>query len=188
MQDSIQRLAAGIVASDSDAFNTLFRTLFNELVRFAYRYTNDTDTAKNVVQDVFVKLWQTRSGLDPERFAKSYLFQMVRNKALNEIRDRRKETIGLDSVNMHLAELYDEDEDDSDTSDLQTRMRVWIDQLPDRQREAFELSRFEGLDHDEIARVMELSARTVNNHIVAALKNLRAKYDIHTAEKSKLVV
>ena len=71
---------------------------------------------------------------------------------------------------------------------LPKKLHEWVEQLPERQREAFELSRFEGLDHEEIAQVMQVSARTVNNHLVAALRQLRIHYDMHIGEKSRLVV
>lgn len=66
-----------------------------------------------------------------------------------------------------------------DAERLDDHLRAWIDELPDRQREALSLSRFEGLSHEEIAEVMEISPATVNNHIVRALKTLRGKVRSH---------
>ena len=106
---------------------------------------------------------------------------MVRNRALNEIRDHS----GVD-VNHELASDQqrnqppnDYTEDENESSRLEKKMSVWIDQLPDRQKEAFRLSRFDGLDHDEIAEVMSVSPKTVNNHIVAALSSLRHRHEQH---------
>lgn len=163
--------------------------MYNELVRFAATYTKDKDLACSIVQDSFVKLWKIRETLDPGKSLRAYLYQVVRNRALNQLRDTRKEVVGLELVD--LQDYGSEDESaysDGDNSDLSEHMDQWIDQLPERQREAFELSRFDGLDHNEIAQVMQVSARTVNNHIVAALKHLRSRYDAYISEKSKLVV
>ena len=191
MTDSVQILAKQIVASDDTAFDRLFRLMYNDLVRYAMTFTKDKDQACSLVQDVFIKLWQIRSQIDTSKSLKAYLFQMVRNKALNLIRDTQKEVSGLELVDLQ-DYSYSDDDDESDRREsvleLNEKLQEWVERLPDRQREAFELSRFEGLDHDEIAHVMQVSARTVNNHIVAALKQLRLFYDTHLAEKSKLVV
>jgi RNA polymerase sigma-70 factor (ECF subfamily) len=71
----------------------------------------------------------------------------------------------------------------SESDERMDLLKNWITDLPERQREAFELSRFEGLDHDEIASVMNVSSNTVNNHIVAALKRLRDRYNVYLKEK-----
>ena len=170
--------AGKISRSDQRAFDELFRSFYPVLVRFSLRYVHNRTASKDIVQDCFVSLWQTRQRIDPSRSLKSYLYMMVRNRALNEIRDHS----GVD-VNHELArdqqrnqppEEYTEDENES--SRLGKVMSIWIDQLPNRQKEAFCLSRFDGLDHDEIADVMNVSPKTVNNHIVAALSSLRDRY------------
>lgn len=66
-----------------------------------------------------------------------------------------------------------------DSDALRTRMRAWIDDLPERQREAFRLSRFDDLTHDEIADVMDIAPRTVTNHVTKALQTLRDRLDDH---------
>ncbi|MCH8496056.1 MAG: RNA polymerase sigma-70 factor [Balneolales bacterium] len=189
MQEQISSLAQRISKSDDRAFDELFKLLYNDLVRYSMKFVYDKDTSCNLVQDVFIKLWNMRESIDSDLSLKSYLYQMVRNRALNHIRDNQRETVGLELVDL---QDYSDDGDLTDstdsTSELSDKMNLWIEKLPDRQREAFELSRFEGLDHEEIAQVMNVSARTVNNHIVSALKHLRDYYDAYVTEKSKLVV
>lgn len=173
--------AEKISRSDRRAFDELFRSFYPGLVRFCMRYVTDKTASKDIVQDCFVSLWQTRQRIEASRSLKSYLYMMVRNRALNAIRDRS----GID-VNHELASNHkpaypgsytEYDEYEHDESNLENLMITWIDQLPDRQKEAFTLSRFEGLDHDEIAAVMSVSPKTVNNHIVAALQYLRDRYE-----------
>jgi len=173
--------AGKISRSDQRAFDDLFRSFYPVLVRFALRYLHNRTASKDIVQDCFVSLWQTRQRIDASRSLKSYLYMMVRNRALNEIRDHS----GVD-VNHELASDQqrnqppnDYTEDENESSRLEKKMSVWIDQLPDRQKEAFRLSRFDGLVHDEIAEVMSVSPRTVNNHIVAALSSLRHRHEQH---------
>lgn len=189
MNDNVQELAKQLVVSNDAAFDKLFKLMYNDLVRYAMTFTKDKDKSCSLVQDVFIKLWQIRAQIDTSKSLKAYLFQMVRNKSLNLLRDSRKEVSGLELVDLQDYSYEDDNEESNEHSrELSEKLHEWVERLPDRQREAFELSRFDGLDHDEIAHVMQVSARTVNNHIVAALKQLRVFYDSHLAEKSKLVV
>lgn len=170
--------AEKISESDQRAFDELFRSFYPVLVRFAMRYVTNRTISKDIVQDCFVTLWQTRQRIDPSRSLKSYLYMMVRNRALNAIRDSSGVDIDHDlASDQQRVQTPAEYEADDNESTLERKMRMWIDQLPDRQKEAFCLSRFDGLDHDEIAEVMSVSPKTVNNHIVAALSTLRNRYE-----------
>ena len=171
--------AERIGRSDRRAFDDLFRSFYPALIRFAMRYLKDKTVSKDIVQEVFVSLWQTRKRIDPARSLKSYLYMMVRNRALNAIRDSSDVYVDHDLASNEQSDQIDDQqmETDSDESELGQMMKKWIDQLPGRQKEALKLSRFEGLDHDEIAYVMDVSPKTVNNHIVAALRSLRDEYE-----------
>ena len=101
------------------------------------------------------------------------MYTSIRNQSLNFIRDHSSKTEVLDEEVM-----ADTQNQSTDVNPLFNDLKNCINELPERQREAFELSRFEGLQHDEIAEIMDVSARTVNNHIVAALKTLRDRLQI----------
>lgn len=94
---------------------------------------------------------------------------------MNYIRDHSKETVGLESLKEVGLEARNGEEKSNEADERPELLKQWIKDLPSRQREAFKLSRYEGLDHDEIAQVMGISANTVNNHIVAALDTLRSR-------------
>lgn len=177
--EQIRIWAERITKSNREAFDSLFRSLHPRLVGFAFRYVENKAIANDIVQDSFIALWKKREELDPHRSVKAYLYQTVRNKSLNYIRNHSNETLGLELLNESEAHKSSDAEVDSDeeSEKLVLLLKEWIKELPERQREAFELSRFEGLNHDEIAGVMEVSGNTVNNHIVAALNKLRARYD-----------
>ena len=163
-----------IQCSDRQAFKKLFDATFEAYVRYAWRFTKSKSSAMDIVQDCFVKLWEVRQNIDPERSLKSYIYRMVKNRAINMLRDSKPEQSGLDEVISTVSvdpEVYETDVQDDRLGPL----IKWIDNLPERQQEAFKLSRFEGLSHDEIADIMDVSPRTVNNHIVAALKSLQEK-------------
>ncbi len=178
MTESVYRQwAQRIRKSDEDAFHELFMASYNPLIRFAYKYVKSTDTAKDLLQDVYTHLWQIRDRLDEEKSLKALLYQMTKNRCINQVNSHR--STRLDDLPLSAMPVEDgepelpDNLDDSDDGELKHQLSKWIELLPRRQREAFKLSRFEGLDHHEIAGVLDCAPRTVNNHIVNALKVLR---------------
>jgi len=189
-EDTMQRrLAEGIRNSDRHAFDDLFRAMYPRLVRFAFKITQDWNTSCDITQDVFVMLWQQRNTIDPERSIRAWLFRSVRNRAYNYQRDRREiadpeavDALTEDALDPGASHSHSWSGDirvleNGQETQLQKKILEWIQELPERQREAFELSRYEGLFHHEIAGVMQVSVKTVNNHLTAALKHLRSCYE-----------
>ncbi len=177
--EQIMYWAARIRKSDPQAFDCLFRALYPALVNFAFRYTRHKPAACDIVQDSFVTLWQKRDGIEPEKSLKAYLYRIVKNRSINwlQMHINRSEPLTDESENALKANGHAPDSQFEQKSALAESFNEWIKELPERQQEAFELSRFEGLDHNEIAGVMEVSPKTVNNHIVAALNTLRERYN-----------
>lgn len=177
----LQDWASQIKRSDHRAFEQFFRFLYPRLVRFVIRYVKDKNTACDIVQEVFMALWKNRSTIDPDQSIQSYMYSASRNRSLNWLEKKANQSEPLSSVT--LQHQTDEVYSENSNGKLESEMETWIDELPERQREAFKLSRFDGLDHSEVAMVMNVSEKTVNNHIVAALKYLRKKYDEYQQEQ-----
>lgn len=184
-KEQFKTWAVNIRSSDRQAFDNLFRSVYPRLVQFAVSYTKEKSSACDIVQDTFVALWQNRKAIDPGQSLKAYLYRIVRNRSLNYLRDRSAEI----SQEQIVAEEDLQTENQSDSSkradELSEKFSEWIEELPERQQEAFELSRIEGLSHSEIATVMEVSPKTVNNHIVAALRQLRRLYEEYSVKKQQ---
>ena len=165
--------ATRLQASDEAAYAALYRHTHPLLHRYVWYITRDSDVTDDVLQEVYVKLWTIRHNVDPDRSLKALLYQMARNFALNHARSQRRmsdadiEDLDLSETPQHESTLT------ADT--LESRLRRWIEELPPRRREAFCLSRFDSMSHDEIAAVMDLTPKTVNNHIVLALQTLRQR-------------
>ncbi len=185
--EQIRHWAERLNRSDRKAFDDMFRVLYPRLVGYAYSIIQDREAADDVVQDTFVLLWQKRHEVDPDRSVVAYVYRAVRNRALNYLRDRREVMEPEDNILADETASADPYENDPNF-DEKARKKIydWINKLPDRQREAFELSRFDGLHHHEIARVMEVSQKTVNNHLTAALKQLRDWYETDKKESGYL--
>lgn len=171
-------LCRRLKASDREAFERLFRALHDALFRYVRSLTTTSAVASDITQDVFVSLWEARDRLDPSRSLEAYVYRMARNRVYNYQRNerthanKRAEMYAAAAPGEHHAPVPDAA---LHADVLESNINAWIEALPERQREAFVLSRFNGLSHDDIAAVMEVSPRTVNNHIVSALKTLRAR-------------
>lgn len=164
-------------ADDHAALRELFDHAFEAVVRFADGLVRDRAVAMDLAQEGIVRLWNHRGELDPERSTRAWLYRTVRNLALNDRRDRRTRERLLDDVTIEdsaaVPRPFVAPDAALDADDLLLRVREGIAALPPRQREALELSRFQGLSHQEIADVMLCAPRTVNNHLVRALETLR---------------
>lgn len=164
--------------TDRKIFAEVFRRYYVPLVRYARRITGDAASAADVLQDVFLKLWEDRERLMIEASPKAMLYTMVRNRALNM--NRRKKWMAPDVAIEEVLEQRGAEPSGEyavAAEDLQQHLYHWIDELPPRRREAFTLSRYHGLSHSEIASVMDVSERTIDTHIVLALRELRRRLD-----------
>lgn len=167
-------LEPGQQVTDRGTFAAIFRRYYAPLVRYARRITGDA--AADVAQDVFLKLWENRERLTIEVSLQAMLYTMVRNRALNM--NRRQKRVAPDvAVEDVLEQRSSERASDFAVAaeDLEHYLHRWIDDLPPRRREAFTLSRYHGLLHREIASIMGISERTVDTHIVLALRELRRR-------------
>ncbi len=133
------------------------------------KYVREVDDAKGIVQDVFVVLWDKYPTLPADTNFKSYLFTAVKNRCLNQLRDRKKMT-SMDALRD--ADFADET-DDLSTQELEAEIEIALNTMPSKCREAFELSRNQGLKYAEIAEQMGISVKTVEAHITKALGILR---------------
>ena len=181
--DTLSELSRRLGHSDRAAFAEVFQRLHTPLVRYARRITSDDAAAYDVLQDVFMKLWEDRERLTVKVSLKAMLYTMVRNRALNSL--RRNKWIATDTA---VEEVRDQHEvaQAGDAilaaDDLRNHLQTWIDALPERRAEAFVLSRQHGLKHSEIAAIMKVSERTVDTHILLALKDLRRRWDALESE------
>ena len=169
--------------ADQQAYTELFQATYDALYRYAWYFTHDQEAAYDVLQDVFLKLWQVRDRIDPKRSLKALLYQMTRNTALNHMRHAKRHAADALDEMLHEPAETPQPADALDGSALEDQVRAWIEELPARRREAFMLSRYQGLSHAEIARIMDLTPKTVNNHIVLALQHLRGRLYAHQPDR-----
>ena len=159
---------------DREAFRSLFDTYYASLCHYASHYLNDDSLSEEVVQELFVKLWEKRKTLDVGTSVRNYLFRAVRNGCLNQIQhDKVRQLHGKKLKEVLLSE--DPAEEYLITPELILRLEEAIESLPDKRREIFRLSREEGLKYREIAEKLKISVKTVEAQMGLALANLRSK-------------
>lgn len=169
--DNESELVLSLSKGSIIAFNQLFRKYSGLLYRFAYGYLKSVNDAEELVQDVFTKIWEKHSELKSDLSFRSYLFTIAFNDIKKVFRMKAMHSEYLDNS------LFD----DADHSTSQTisynslldHVRELIDQLPEKRKEIFVRSRFEGQSIKEISKEMNISHKTVENQISQALKSLR---------------
>ncbi len=167
-------------ASDRTAYEALFRTVYADLFRYAKSLTHDAASAEDAVQEALLRLWIRRAALDPARSLRALLYVTVRNLALDQERNHAKRQTLLKG--MDDQQRPPTPGDMTGARLLEAQIQGWIGELPERRREAFRLSRFDGLSYAEIASVMGLSVKTVDNHIWLALQHLRRRLSQYEPE------
>lgn len=162
-----------IRTGDEKAFEALFRAYYPFLCTYATRLVKDAAAAEEIVQELFVRLWENRSRTIIGSSVKNYLFVSVRNLALNHIRHNRIKEDYAKNIIPEQDELYSPDT--GAQTALLERIEKEIESLPEKRREIFTLSRRDGLKYREIAEKLNVSVKTVETQMGLALKYLREK-------------
>jgi len=160
---------------DERTLEVLFRSHFKGLCQFALGYVKDDEAAKEIVQDAFVKLWERRQSIDLSKSVTSYLSTMIRNKCLNHLRDNRKFSGDLQALENLPGESMHEQGDHLVESDLRGQIAEAIDELPEKCREVFRMSRYRQLRYQQIADELGISVKTVETQMSKALQHLRTR-------------
>ncbi|OQP57622.1 hypothetical protein A3860_08300 [Niastella vici] len=160
-------------------FKQLFRTLYDPLGRYAYSLVQDHDVAEDTVQEVFIRIWEKHQDVIQSPQVRPYLYRAVRNACFNHLGAKKRMPV----FSLSDAELEDEDLipwtvseelDDSTIPNYRELLKKGIEQLPEKCREVFQLSRTGNLSNQEIADNLGISIKTVNNQTWKAMKLLKA--------------
>lgn len=166
-------LVSGLKNGDAESFNQLFRYYGKKLYFFAYGYLKSREEAEEVVQEVFLKIWKSRKLINQELSFKAYLFKIAYNHIqelfLKISRDQAYKHEILNSSVSYSAEM----EERIDYHSLLEITENIINQLPPRQKEILLYKRKEGRSVKEIADILGISPKTVENHLTEALKRLK---------------
>lgn len=157
---------------NKDVFSLLFKKYYKDLVLFAGNILQDKERCEDIVQDIFVKLWENRNTLAIETSLKSFLLKSVKNGCLDELR-HRKTIKEYETYVLAYSERVLNTGDYVLYSNLKSHLDKALEKLPEVCREAFVMNRFEGLKYREISEKLEVSERTVEVRIGKAIGLLR---------------
>lgn len=184
-------LVLRLIEGDERAFCELYAAYKNRLIYFAMRFLKSREYAEDIFQDAFTLIWQGRRFINPDASFSSYLYTIVRNRVLNQLRDLENQD-KLKSQIMEQAVDYTNDvKDHIFANDLRSLIASALQQLTARQREIFLMSREKEMSHKEIADALGISVNTVQEHISSSLRILRAylkKYSVTGADLILLLI
>jgi RNA polymerase sigma-70 factor (family 1) len=164
-----------IQIGDQAAFREYYHTQFFRLYQFGYSFVRIREVSEEIVNDVFMALWQKREGLHTISNIHVYLYVAVKNACLNHLRKNNiKIPLSIDDLNVDHFPLVPDPELLLTQRELQQQIREAIEQLPPRCRLIFKLVKEDGLSYKEVGSILEISVKTVDTHLYLALKKLAA--------------
>lgn len=158
--------------SDGVAMELMFRKYYAYLCQTVARVLKDEHTAEDLAQEVLFEVWKKRTDINVNTSLRAYLRRAAVNKTLNHIRDRKIRWDDEDKLTS-MASKMAEVSKDLEGQDLEKTIHLAIDQLPERCRLVFTLSRFEDMSNQQIADALSISIKTVENQMTKALKMLK---------------
>ncbi len=172
-------LVALLVRDNEAAFSELYVRYKNKLYYFVFHLLKSKEETNDIVQEIFIRIWESRSFINPDLSFSSFLYTMARNRILNYFRD-----IDIDEkVKEILATQKAKEEEAIDTQIIYTEyqeiLRNAISRLPPQRQKIFNMSRIENMSHKEIAAQLGISVNTVQEHISEALKFIKTYFNKH---------
>lgn len=167
-------IAHRIKLGDEQAFELLFRKYFNRLSAFANKFLNNPEEAQEVVQDVYIRVWEERKLIDPGKSLKAYMFMIAQNMCINKLRRSKVSSRYLEFYKyVYLDKREFTCEESYLCLELEIQIEEAIQKLPPKCKRVFEMSRRDGLKYKEIADNLNISVRTVEVQISKALQIIR---------------
>lgn len=165
-----EQIWRSIQQKDEQSFEQYYKTRYKLLFLLACKYLRESATAQEVVNDVFIRLWQDAHQITIRSSLRSYLNRAVINRCLNELDKNKRDRRRQQELSRHTAEAAEWKE--LEDNELKIRLYEAIDQLPEQCRKVFLMSRFEHLKQQAIADLLGISLKTVKNHMTVALQRL----------------
>ena len=166
-----QQLIAKFVAGDLRTFEMVFRDYYEPLVRYGNTFLKDSDESEDIVQQVFVSVWEKREELEVHTSIRALLYKAVHNACLNRIKHHKVRAVHAVEVKATHSDI--DASNQLEAAELDGKIHQAIDRLPEQCAKIFKMSRFEQLKYQEIADQLGLSIKTIENQMGKALKMIR---------------
>jgi RNA polymerase sigma-70 factor (ECF subfamily) len=157
------------------AFEELYNYYYPRLFHFSKSFLKLVDGIDDIIQEVFLKIWQNRKRIKTADTFNAFIFTITRNLLLNELRNRlnnhkMKEKVGKLAISIEYSFI-----EQSEYQEIKEKVERAIDELPFRQKEIFTLSRIQGYSHKEIAEILNITTKTVEFHLAKSVVMLRRR-------------
>ncbi len=163
---------------DMLAFDQVYEQYSHKLFSFIFKILKNEAEADDIVQEVFVKIWESRENLSDYKLLNSYIFTIAYNNSIDLIRKRINSNKYLEHLkNSSVVQITPSAISEVEFNELNSQVEKLISNLPERQKQVYLLHRERGLTYPEIAEQLGISKNTVENHMVKALKYLRQNID-----------
>lgn len=166
---SDEELVRAVKENDHDAFKILYYRYFPKLIRFAYYRLHSVETARDLVQDLFFKVWSGRERLNPQKSIQAYLYKSLNNLIINHQKLSSSKTSSLTDI---AEEKIKTEEKQDNRIDIQTA----IERLPEKLKTVFILSRIEGYKYSEIADICNISVKAIEKRMTKVFNVLKNKW------------
>lgn len=177
-----------LIEGDEDAFCELYAAYKNRLIYFAMRFLKSREYAEDIFQDAFAVVWQGRRFINPDASFSAYLYTIVRNRILNQLRDLSNQDKLREQILSQAVNYTNERKDEIIANDLRQFISRALQQLTPRQREIFQMSRERQMSHREIAEVLGISVNTVQESISISLRTLRTYLEKNSIVGADLIL
>ena len=169
-----KRLLERALRGDTEAFEKIYRSYVKELCSFAAYYVKSFDAAQDIVQNLFLLLWERKETIRIDGFLKTYLFTSVRNLSLNFLKHQTADRISSNTYSMMFSIPSATPHEIAEHQELDVLITQALEKIPERCRIVFILSRYFNMKYIEIAEILGISVKTVDAHMVKAVKSLRS--------------
>jgi RNA polymerase sigma-70 factor (family 1) len=168
-----KQLVARLLNGSEEAFTELYHGYHKRIYFFALGYLKVREDAEEIVHDVFVQVWKTRTNLNQSLSFEGYICTIAKNMVYNLLKKRSYDQLYRDHVQLHVAPFSNETEEHIHYAELNRLTQEAISHLPARRKEVYQLCREEGLSHQEVAEKLGISINTVKDQMSKALEDIR---------------
>jgi RNA polymerase sigma-70 factor (family 1) len=178
-EKSVSDLVTELRAGSEPAFRELFNRYADKVFRYVMRFVPGEPVAEELMQDVFMKVWNYRDNLDASQSFNNFLFRTAKNHILNYLRDLQRDVALNKEYRLSLSSFHNAVEDTLIHEEYIELANKAIALLPDKRRSIFIMSRLEGMSYEQIAQALDISKDTVRLQMIKSIKSIREYLRVH---------
>lgn len=164
---------------DEAAYKELFIAFYKPLHQFAYSFVRSRELAEEIVSDVFIKIWESRSEIESILNLKVYLYVSIKNTSLKYLlKQHRQVAISIDELDVELESFSRNPEELMLTAEMMNKIQETVNELPPRCKIIFKLIKEDGLRYKEVAEILNISVKTIDNQLAIALRKINKAVSI----------